>query len=284
MPLTLLPQEILDHVIDHFHSDLPTLRICALVSHTWLPSSRVHIFHTVSLHPPTKSASSRLWRFLEKPTACQRLHLVLGASPAIVPCIRHVVIREGILSKEWIAQERTLPLLLHSLTHVRRLELERSASMRLEWRALTGTLQGAVRAVLRLGSFSELKLVGLVLERPADLLQILSECPGLRVLQASHVSFVKDTLGPSEGLAASGGQWFSSSSSLKVLSIGPRTSPTIVDCLLHPDSPIDLTGVDHLSLSISNNFAAFARLLRATAHVKSLELVLMNDSKLLNPY
>jgi len=44
-----IPREILDAVLDHLvaDSDLRSLRSCALVSKSWVPSCRRHLFHTV---------------------------------------------------------------------------------------------------------------------------------------------------------------------------------------------------------------------------------------------
>jgi len=44
-----IPREILDEILDYLvaDSDLSSLRSCALVSKSWLPSCRRHLFHTV---------------------------------------------------------------------------------------------------------------------------------------------------------------------------------------------------------------------------------------------
>jgi hypothetical protein len=40
---SVLPQELYDEIIGHFHDDLVTLASCALVSRSWLRSSRYHL-------------------------------------------------------------------------------------------------------------------------------------------------------------------------------------------------------------------------------------------------
>ena len=42
-----IPQEIIDEILDCLTADLRSLRSCALVSKSWLPSCRRHLFHTI---------------------------------------------------------------------------------------------------------------------------------------------------------------------------------------------------------------------------------------------
>lgn len=44
-----LPQELIDHIIDHLHRDVGTLKQCSLVCKAWVPSSTLHIFFYLSL-------------------------------------------------------------------------------------------------------------------------------------------------------------------------------------------------------------------------------------------
>lgn len=46
-----LPREITDMVIDFLHYDVQSLLACALVSSSWLRSSRLHLFHTCAIRP-----------------------------------------------------------------------------------------------------------------------------------------------------------------------------------------------------------------------------------------
>lgn len=39
----LLPQELIDHIIDQLHNNTTSLKACAVVSRAWLPSSRLHL-------------------------------------------------------------------------------------------------------------------------------------------------------------------------------------------------------------------------------------------------
>lgn len=48
-PPQLLPWEICDRILDHFFDDAPSLRICSLVCHAWLPTCRLHLFRTIAI-------------------------------------------------------------------------------------------------------------------------------------------------------------------------------------------------------------------------------------------
>lgn len=42
-----MPQELIDHILDFLHDDIPTLRTCSLISSAVLLFSRCHIYSNV---------------------------------------------------------------------------------------------------------------------------------------------------------------------------------------------------------------------------------------------
>jgi hypothetical protein len=50
MPNPRLPAEILDHIVDHLHDTKYTLRNCCLVSKSWIPRARRHLFADIKFH------------------------------------------------------------------------------------------------------------------------------------------------------------------------------------------------------------------------------------------
>jgi hypothetical protein len=54
-----LPAEMLDHIVDHLHDTEDALRNCCLVSKSWVPRARKHLFAVVEF--PT-SESSESWK------------------------------------------------------------------------------------------------------------------------------------------------------------------------------------------------------------------------------
>ena len=61
MTLTLqLPPELYDYILDCLSEDKPTLRNCALVTRTWLPRARHHLFRSIYIDWSNCDAFSRL--------------------------------------------------------------------------------------------------------------------------------------------------------------------------------------------------------------------------------
>ncbi|KAF9026522.1 hypothetical protein BDZ89DRAFT_1067501 [Hymenopellis radicata] len=98
-----LPQEIIDIIIDHCHSDKGALSVLGLVSWSWLHSARRHLFARVELRElycdpivrePADQAFGPFWRV---DFGLQ----IITRSPAIASCIRFVQIRAE--AEEFIA-------------------------------------------------------------------------------------------------------------------------------------------------------------------------------------
>ena len=53
-----LPQEVRDYIVDHFYDDPETLKRCCLISKSWVPRARKHLFSIVTF----KSADYSKWR------------------------------------------------------------------------------------------------------------------------------------------------------------------------------------------------------------------------------
>ncbi|THU77144.1 hypothetical protein K435DRAFT_703039, partial [Dendrothele bispora CBS 962.96] len=74
----MLPQELVDSIIDHLFDDPVSLKTCALVSKSWLPSTRHHIFHHIRLDPS------------QNPNPTKSLCRLLKTTPEIRPCVQHL--------------------------------------------------------------------------------------------------------------------------------------------------------------------------------------------------
>ncbi|PIL34448.1 hypothetical protein GSI_03224 [Ganoderma sinense ZZ0214-1] len=49
-----IPVELTDMIIDFLHDDVQSLLACAVVSHSWLPSSRLHLFRSCTIKDPSQ--------------------------------------------------------------------------------------------------------------------------------------------------------------------------------------------------------------------------------------
>jgi hypothetical protein len=96
----VIPFELCEMVIDFCQADRETLKACSLVSPTWTPRTRVHLFHSVNAY---RSRAYELFKFLRTPSC------------SFAQCIRYLELRdekywhtvESVLS-ELVAQNQTL--------------------------------------------------------------------------------------------------------------------------------------------------------------------------------
>lgn len=63
------PPELIDIIIDHLHADNKSLAACTLVCRSWLPSSRYHLFSTITVIAHPQLSFWPLIRFLEEAKA-----------------------------------------------------------------------------------------------------------------------------------------------------------------------------------------------------------------------
>lgn len=194
-PIPRLPQELVDHIVDHLHDDPITLNSCSLVCHAWLPTSRLHLFAKISLKV-TPAAGH-----LAPSELCKRLHRILTSSPSIICYIRELEVLEGSplggqtspqaaltgsRSTTWVTTERTFAPLLRMLTHLKRLEFG-AQSTTLHWAMLPPTLQSAIHHVFSLRSLTFVRLKSWSFTHFDDLAGLLACCPNLQGLALASV-------------------------------------------------------------------------------------------------
>ena len=73
-----LPLELVDRIIDHLHDSPSDLRNCARVAKAFLPSSRLHLFYSISID---------IYKILHRIVA---LNSIIQQSPQIALCIREL--------------------------------------------------------------------------------------------------------------------------------------------------------------------------------------------------
>src|ERR1700722_5972684 len=100
-----LPLELVDRIIDHLHDSPSDLRNCALVAKAFLPSSRLHLFYSISIDP---------YKILHR---IGPLNSIIQQSPQIALCIRELCVYGG--AAIWTPPQ--LPTLLTSLMALRHL-------------------------------------------------------------------------------------------------------------------------------------------------------------------
>ncbi len=115
-----VPQELIDYILDFLHDDVSTLRMCALVSHTFLPSSHYHIYsnvfivHIDELDLFGEKYSGQLYQY-------QNLTALLEYSPHVAPLVTRVGIHGKSDSMTNLLMDTYLfPIIqsLRSLSHI----------------------------------------------------------------------------------------------------------------------------------------------------------------------
>jgi hypothetical protein len=168
-------------IIDHLHDCKSSLQSCALVSRTWLPASRFHLFRSIELGTQYDTYSP-----------LRKIYTSIQKSPHILALIRELHIHEGNMDKglEWVNDAPDLALLLNSLTHLNTLHLRR-----INWILLTPKLRGAFRRL-----FASNPISNFVFEKcdfPFSLLlSILSTCSASISLTLLHSQVVSSDFRP----------------------------------------------------------------------------------------
>ncbi|TFK22216.1 hypothetical protein FA15DRAFT_657705 [Coprinopsis marcescibilis] len=191
-----LPQELVDHVIDHLYNDFSTLKSCSSVSKAWSPTSRYHLFTKVSLkagssgHGVTSFPSAR----------CQRLLSVIESSPEIGGYIRELDICEGspfhpthpeIHATTWITSEPALLTIFKHLKNLRHLEI--SAASTLYWKTLPAAFQNGLCSFLATSKhLTYLKLHSWCFPNFTSLAILLSHCRHLKGFSLSSTMVGED--------------------------------------------------------------------------------------------
>ena len=276
-----LPQELVDHIIDHLHDDRPALSNCARVCRGWLPTSRHHFFAKISL----KATSAHNGPAVPQ-ERCKQLYAVLIQSPEIIYNIRELEICEGsphhhhdhhpeLSSTTWITTERTLTALFKMLTHLQRLDF--SATSILYWKLLPPTFQSALWTLLSLPTLTYIRLHSWVFPDLSSLASILACCNNLNAFALSSTTIFNEGSSNSPqlhqtSLAAIEDSESDSDSGVEEIVRPPRTRLEVLTLdyvtfgyleywLLSPHSLIDITSLRELRVSHFQDATAIEKLL-----------------------
>ncbi|CAA7266291.1 unnamed protein product [Cyclocybe aegerita] len=292
-----LPQELFDNIIDHLHDDYASLRTCALVSSAWLHRVRTHIFNRITLdwHKSLRGRGTGFSFFARspQPSLAKQLLAIINVNNgqahkgnrlgSVASSIRELFLCEGTGTREWLAQDSSLSVLLQVLPNIHKFEVRRSAaSAYIAWKGLPLQLKDAIQShVLASATLTQLKIGSLLFESLSDVQNLLGACRSLRVLEVDHIGFEEEQVAilDGDGVKSHGEEvpYSATGTSLDRLVIGPRTSPALISCLLHRASTIDIGAVRILTLSISGDFKDFSMLLHATHALEELEIALVHD-------
>ena len=77
---SFFPPEILDLIVDHLHDEQTTLRACCLVSKSWVPRTRIHLFNCVSFSSSGPTLKSWMQTFPDPSNSPTRYTRILHLS------------------------------------------------------------------------------------------------------------------------------------------------------------------------------------------------------------
>ncbi|KAK0238260.1 hypothetical protein EDD85DRAFT_574573 [Armillaria nabsnona] len=132
-----IPQELVDIVVSNLHDDLPSLKACALVSHSFLPFSQKGIFACIEVFiVPPPSHSGHTFKNL--------LNLLIG-SPHIAPLITSLELYVHERHPELVRDEELMQIIpiLPYMSSVKRFCLSHTCEL-FDWRYLTPHIQDAL--------------------------------------------------------------------------------------------------------------------------------------------
>lgn len=220
---SVLPPELVDETIDHLWDDPVSLKACSLTCRSWVPSSRLHLFHTVRLRNATE---------------CTRFTSLVANTSSIARCVRRLTLSaeyrgvdargQPVEDDGWIdAAAELVP------------KLERVSTLglsRVRWSALKPETRTAFRGLFK--NVQTLFLFEVRFDTSKAVLDFLSAFPVLTSLYFHGVSWDDDLLGRAtlEDLKALNYGAEHGRMQLSYLFLDTRSSPTLVTewLLNHP--------------------------------------------------
>lgn len=258
-----LPQELTDIIIGNLHGDRRTLRTCSLVCRSWLPTSYQHLFRRVELWPPNSYYARSIRKAFPH---CQRLYSILLNSPHVANYIQELKVYEGqiVNHEHWIGTDQTLPLVLRSLTNLKRIEFTR-----LLWNDLPLDLRRSICGVLELPSLTVIEIEDSRFACMHDFLSILRHAGGQTGLSLSHIhtSYYGNRCRVEEEEERLDSH--QQQRSLDNLRLGLDQYSIFINWLLAPQSPSDVSHIHTLHILNSyrqSDAKVINRLLHAIGH------------------
>jgi len=255
-----LPQELIDIILDNLHDDYMALRSCSLVRHSWLPTCHRHIFRHVVLLPTNKYAL-----YAKRPikSYSQRLHGILFNSPHIANYIQQLKVYEGQFAKheDWIKTDQTLPLVLRSLTNLKRIEFRR-----LYWNDLPLDLRRSIGSVLELPSLTFIEIENAYFVSMDELVGLLQRARRLTGLSLTDISTDSKPPVDKDRDTVEEEQRFDlhQRGLLVDLRLALVDYPSFIKWVLGPQSPFEVSHIHTLNISDPySDIETFNRLLHA---------------------
>ncbi|KAF9464291.1 hypothetical protein BDZ94DRAFT_1256774 [Collybia nuda] len=241
-----VPPDIIYSIIDELGSDKPALQHCSLVSRSFLPPCRSHLFSNIVLSHP-------------KP--CRGLYRALNNNPSLACYVRDLSVISGVQAefrgRDWVTIENTLPDVLQILHELRSFTFRNIYPRALSWDILPLELRNGILEL----SFSPINAITLdhLSNLPISDFARFIHLKTLRWinihLDQEHYANARKSLTNSMGLYKSRPWGKGHLASLEIRG-SARSGHLLVDALRHTYSPLQLNQLRELSLDGNCAFAA----------------------------
>ncbi|KAJ7136654.1 hypothetical protein C8R44DRAFT_360856 [Mycena epipterygia] len=259
----VLPQELFDLVIDHLFDDLESLRACAVVSSSFLHSSRPHIFANLRIGPQDREHS------------IDELHAIFAKFPFLAARVQSVHIWDNIMRRHsWIGEYPTsvapgVAQFSRALVSLQRFSITIESGC-VHWANISEALRESIHHTLTMQTLTCLDLTG-IYGLPFTL---FAHCPALKAVTLKWVTFdERDNLDFATTLIACAG---SPPTQLEHLSIDldTRMLELLSRWILLPESPLDVTRLKSFACTVDQRIDQ--ALLDACTSIEHLELANMS--------
>ncbi|KAJ7742719.1 hypothetical protein DFH07DRAFT_964430 [Mycena maculata] len=171
--MPVFPPELLDIIVNDLHGDIYSLKACSLAARVFVPSTRIHIFSTVYLLPPTESTASQLVSVAQR-NHCQKFDMLLDRSPHLAPLVKDLRIVEGLSVRG----------------RDREANMGRNAGVpeNILWDQLPRRLTTAIHDVLRSPAIESVRLLGFNVEHPSPFIAMLCGAERLKELALDYAN------------------------------------------------------------------------------------------------
>ncbi|KAJ7104369.1 hypothetical protein B0H15DRAFT_22580 [Mycena belliarum] len=225
----VLPQELFDLVIDHLHDDPRSLRACAVVSTSFLPPSRVHLFSHIRIG------------HLDQERSIKELHTILAKSSGVAARVESLHFWDDMMRHHsWLEGNLELaPAVAHFLRilpSLQRFCITINAGF-VHWANMATILRTSVYKTIVLPTLTRVELTGLY----GLPFALFANCTALKSVTLKWVTFhERDNLDFAATLAACVG---SPPAQLEHLSLAldARLLGLLSQWIINPQSPLDIT-------------------------------------------
>lgn len=253
MKLNMIPQEIIDVIIDFVQDDTDALKNCALVSNTWTRACHRHLFHTLTVGGFPWAVQFRRKEFLQlfkdrKPRILQQLkafHYFLETSPHIAShCIQVLNLRidRDPMEPQPRRIHRIISTILPKFTAVWALDLNLGV-----WADYTADFQQSIHTLIQHPSLSSVSISAVTFESITDLSSLVACSPGLSNLAIRRTTVRRLPSAQSHALDANFSTIYLHDLRLENVHMSSKLLPS----LLHPASLIKLVRLRRLHLGLS---------------------------------